>query len=387
MATYTSEVFEKPQGKIMLKEILQKLKIPKIKYKVVRKRLLKEKPLEMTNVDALQILEDFSPNPKQSCIAPKTLKDKYDLEIIVPAYNTEKYLVQCIEALLSQETSYSYHIIFIDDGSTDSTGIILNGYAKHNKVKVIHQKNKGLSGARNTGIEVSCGKYLMFVDSDDYIPKNAVQALLSCAFQHNAQIVEGAHFLMTSKGTVYRKISHKEGCIREQSQMKGYAWGKVIRKDFFEQLSFPLNYLYEDSIMSQILYPIAISHSLVYGIDSPVYYYRRNPQGITRGGTLKKRTIESFWITQQLYEDRKHFTLAVDQAYYEYILSMVRLTYKRTEKMPVNIKQAIFVAFASFIEKEFQGFSFQTNSHTKQDLEYALKHRNYALYEAFCKNL
>lgn len=113
----------------MLKEICRKIGLPKVGYKLRRKALLKENPLMLTEQEALDTLEAFSPDPNQSCIAQKKLGDSYDLEIIVPAYNVEKYIEGCIESILSQKTSFRYHTIFIDDGSTDMTGRILDSYS------------------------------------------------------------------------------------------------------------------------------------------------------------------------------------------------------------------------------------------------------------------
>ena len=362
----------------MLKEIARKLKLTKIWYRIKRKKLFGNKPLTLSENEALATLEAFSPDPKQSCIAPKKLGTEYNLEIIIPAYNVESYIEKCMKSVLSQKTAFTYHITCVDDGSTDKTGELLDSYSTQPNVTVIHQKNKGFSGARNTGIELSNGKYIMFVDSDDTIPQNTIQTLLSLAFSNNADVVEGGHILTIHNGIPYREMKHKKGHIEKRSQMAGYPWGKVIRKKFFEMISFPLQYLYEDSIMSQIIYPLS---SILYGTDTPVYCYRRNPKGISRGGSLKKNTIDSFWITRQLYEDRKKLGIENNQEYYEYILSMAKLTYGRTAKMPEEIKKAVFIAFASFIDKEFNGY--ETN--TKQDLEYALKHRNYELYEAYCQ--
>lgn len=362
----------------MLKEICRKIGLPKVGYKLRRKALLKENPLMLTEQEALDTLEAFSPDPNQSSIAPKKLGDSYDLEIIVPAYNVEKYIEGCIESILSQKTSFRYHTTFIDDGSTDATGRILDSYGHLKDVLVIHQANKGFSGARNSGIDASNGRYLMFVDSDDTIPPNAVQDLLSCAFETDADVVEGGHILTTKNGHAYRSMRHKGGRIESRKDLEGYAWAKVMKKELFERVSFPLKYLYEDSIMSQIIYPLSKS---IYGIDGFVYSYRRNPLGISRGGSNRKQTIDSFWITRKLYEDRSLLGLEKNQDYYEYILSMAKLTCQRTESMPEAIKKAIFIAYVGFIDREFGGY--KTN--TKPDLEYALRNRKYSMYKWYCR--
>jgi glycosyltransferase involved in cell wall biosynthesis len=102
------------------------------------------------------------------------------LSIIVPVYNVEKYLAKCLESLLEQGLSNEkYEILIINDGSTDSSGEIANDYAKkYSHIKVINQENTGLGAARNTGITHALGKYIQFVDSDDYLEKNVLLPLL-----------------------------------------------------------------------------------------------------------------------------------------------------------------------------------------------------------------
>ena len=102
------------------------------------------------------------------------------LSIIVPIYNVQDYLHKCVDSLLAQDLSKDeYEIILVDDGATDMSGTIADEYAeKHSNIRVIHQSNSGLSEARNTGIKASQGKYLMFVDSDDYLERNVLGSLI-----------------------------------------------------------------------------------------------------------------------------------------------------------------------------------------------------------------
>lgn len=101
------------------------------------------------------------------------------LSIIVPVYNVEKYLRKCVDSLLTQDLSHEeYEIILVDDGSTDQCGMICDEYAaSHSNVKVLHQQNGGLSAARNSGIAVAQGRYVQFVDSDDYLEPNVLKTL------------------------------------------------------------------------------------------------------------------------------------------------------------------------------------------------------------------
>lgn len=110
------------------------------------------------------------------------------ISVIVPVYNTEKYIHNCINSILKQ-TLTDFELILIDDGSPDSCGVICDEYAKKDsRVKVFHQENKGVCAARNEGINNARGEYISFVDSDDYIRNNALEVLYNDITAHNADI-------------------------------------------------------------------------------------------------------------------------------------------------------------------------------------------------------
>ncbi len=113
-----------------------------------------------------------------------------EISVTVPVYNVEKYLRRCLNTILDQTFGLDYEIICVDDGSTDNSGKILDVYEKmYPKIKVIHQKNQGLSVARNTAMEYVTGKYTMFVDSDDFIAKNTLEGLYNFAENHKSDVV------------------------------------------------------------------------------------------------------------------------------------------------------------------------------------------------------
>ena len=107
------------------------------------------------------------------------MTDAILLSIIIPVYNVESYLPRCAESVFSQMTN-ECEVIFVDDGSTDDSGRICDNYASSRaNVSVVHKKNGGLSSARNVGMKSASGQYLLFVDSDDYLLRNAIDDLLS----------------------------------------------------------------------------------------------------------------------------------------------------------------------------------------------------------------
>ncbi|WP_422080565.1 glycosyltransferase [Ulvibacterium sp.] len=114
-----------------------------------------------------------------------------NLSIIIPVYNSEKYIECCIESLLDQDIpKNTYEIIIVDDGSKDSSGEIADNYCRKNScVHVVHQKNKGVGAARNTGMNLAKGKYIYFIDPDDYLARNVLGTLLKYATVYNLDVL------------------------------------------------------------------------------------------------------------------------------------------------------------------------------------------------------
>lgn len=176
-------------------------------------------------------MDQYSHKPQGSCLRENDiLKSQYDLQIIVPAYNTEGYLQQCMDSILEQATAYTYHVILIDDGSTDGTSRIAASYADDPRVTVIHQENEGFSGARNAGLKTLCAKYVMFCDSDDYLSKDAVQRLLDAAYRFDSDVVRAGYVLFDCDGRKEIKtIAETETFVFEQHcPVGGYVWGKAF---------------------------------------------------------------------------------------------------------------------------------------------------------------
>lgn len=112
-----------------------------------------------------------------------------DVSVIIPVYDVEKYIFECIDSVLDQ-TLKNVEIILVDDGSIDLCPQIIDDYGKKdNRIEVIHKKNGGLSSARNAGLKLARGKYIYYLDADDYIERNALESLVSVAETHNLDIL------------------------------------------------------------------------------------------------------------------------------------------------------------------------------------------------------
>ena len=110
------------------------------------------------------------------------------LSVIVPVYNVENEIKKCLDSLISQ-TIKNIEIIVVDDGSTDNSPVLVDQYSKqYNNIRVIHQSNRGLSGARNAGLNVASGEYISFIDSDDYVDLNMFKTMVEYAEKYDADI-------------------------------------------------------------------------------------------------------------------------------------------------------------------------------------------------------
>ena len=180
------------------------------------------------------------------------------ISVIVPVYNVEHYLSKCIKSIITQ-TYNNLEIIFINDGSTDQSLKLLNQWKKKdNRIKVINQNNQGLSKARNTGIQISSGKYLTFIDSDDFVTKDYVEYLFNLLKRHNFSSPLAICSLMNvySNSNKYQNmgngniitLSGKE-CIKKMCYhdlVDTCAYGKLGKRELYNDHFFPENMLFED---------------------------------------------------------------------------------------------------------------------------------------------
>ena len=209
------------------------------------------------------------------------------ISIIVPVYNVEKYLTRCVESLLCQSFK-DYEIILVDDGSPDNSGKLCDEYeSMDQRIRVIHQDNKGLSGARNTGIDWveqnSNSEWIGFVDSDDWVSERYLEALINAAESFNADM-SLCEYIKTSgemaeidNSKLNGEVINVEDFYINHVVTATTAWGKIYKRDMFTDARFPLGRLHEDEFVT---YKILFNcHKVVY-IEQPLYYYFQNPEGI-----------------------------------------------------------------------------------------------------------
>jgi CDP-glycerol glycerophosphotransferase len=225
----------------------------------------------------------------------------YKISVIVPGYNVAKYIRQCLDSLVNQSFK-QIQVIMVDDGSPDmETGRIMDDYAsKYTNFQVVHQENKGLGAARNTGIKYAEGAYIAFVDSDDYLSLDAYEVMYRMAEHTHSDIIVGGVNRFNSKKNI-KSWLHKKAIFDTQERTHitknpellydTTSWNKLYKRSFWNKhhLAFPEGMLYEDI-------PVTIpAHFLAESVDiieQTVYYWRIREDDISI--TQGKNNINSF---------------------------------------------------------------------------------------------
>lgn len=224
-------------------------------------------------------------------------KQEKSISIIVPIYKVEKYLDKCIDSLVNQ-TYKNLEIILVDDGSPDNCPKICDDWAKKdNRIKVIHKQNGGLSEARNFGIEISTGDYIMFVDSDDYLDLEICKTLLDINLKYNSDfamcgtniVYEDKEVKLNIPENINIQVFENEEVIRHlfNSNIKFIvtAWAKLYKRQLFETIRYDVGKIHEDEFIFHKI--LDKTKKFVY-INKPLYYYLQRQGSITKINAEKR---------------------------------------------------------------------------------------------------
>lgn len=244
------------------------------------------------------------------------------VSIVVPVYNVENYLKRCIESIINQ-TYQKIEIILVNDGSTDSSPEICNEFARmDNRIRVIHQKNVGLSGARNTGINEATGNYIYFIDSDDYVKNNTIESLISLAREKKCDVVIGNGLRITGDNSnpikkEFKKsdfdLMHGIDYLVKAIQRDTYiacAWLNLYSLELIKknQLYFKTGILHEDEEWT----PRVLLHAKRVSVsDEYNYMYVIRENSITTKGNRRKNAID---IIETCVDLEKLFSVIKDKS-------------------------------------------------------------------------
>lgn len=257
--------------------------------------------------------------------------------IIVPVYNTEKYLNECLDSLINQ-TYRDFEIILVDDGSTDSSSRICDTYAEQNpdKIKVIHKPNGGLISARVTGNKHASGDYILNVDSDDFVSLDLLKTINEKTEEYDSpDMIIYSFVYYSDEKTENRKetLSNADKVFEDESKKRLYEclisnnlitsiWTKAVKRNIIESNPTDYSEYYNRNMaedLLQTLYPITQSERILY-INTPLYFYRYNPNGISRSVSYemldKNNTVHVYYEIKRYLKkwgmDNDEYNLKLD---------------------------------------------------------------------------
>lgn len=264
------------------------------------------------------------------------------ISIIVPVYNSEKYLSRCLESLVNQ-TIKDIEIVVVNDGSTDDSQKIIDGYAEKypGKIKKIYKQNGGQASARNLGIKNATGEFIAFVDSDDYVELDAYENIVKYMIDKNLDIIcfdfyeiiddekkELKHYFINNEVSSDRKyiISEAGPC------------NKVIRTSLLidNKLEFLENRIYEDLAMIPVLGKYT---SKIEFLDKKLYYYVIHNNSTMRQVSYNKKIEDIFFVVDKLYNDfiETDYKVELEYIYIEHLLHAASLRFLEFKEGEGNI--------------------------------------------------
>lgn len=246
------------------------------------------------------------------------------LSVIVPVYNVEAFLARCVDSILNQ-TYRHLEVILVDDGSRDSSGAICDDYGrKDSRVRVVHKENGGLSSARNVGLDVCRGEYIVFVDSDDWIEPDAYEKMLETARKYDVKLVCGGRYDVDAETgekivglcpPCTEQISSEELVSRifTWNQCDSSACDKLFHRCLLENWRFPVGRIVEDV---PVMYRIILGTDRVAMYGHPIYNYFHRHGSITTA-SVSDKTFHFLEHTEDILPYiRQHHPAITDQARY-----------------------------------------------------------------------
>lgn len=268
------------------------------------------------------------------------------LSIIIPIFNSENYLRQCVDSILAQTFS-DFEILLINDGSTDSSGILCDEYAcQYNNIYVLHKENEGVSIARNSGVELAQGEYIVFVDSDDWLEKDALSFLMREEVMPDLMFYGSSFHLSNEKVhsyclnyCVYYGFAEVQKGIVDlitnpsYPDYLGYTWNKVFKRSILQEnnIRFVKKLSYREDEAFTLQYASHCKNLIT--LPNVVYNYRVSDTGLTK----KKHTKNEFLLLSYDYQNSLLFY--TDEKLQNYISSQIARNYLNAIKRIVNAKE------------------------------------------------
>ena len=283
--------------------------------------------------------------------------------VIVPVYKVEEYLEKCVQSILAQ-TERDFELILVDDGSPDRCGALCDSLAQtDSRIRVIHQENQGLGGARNTGIREARGDWLLLVDSDDWIEPKILEKAMEAGLREEADLVMFAFRTVDEQGRelgVFREDMPKERGITLQEHKEALltapcAWNKLYRRSFFQGtgLAYPPRVWYEDLRTTPKL--MAKAGRMVF-LDEVGYNYLQRQGSIMKSANLERNReiLDAFddllpWFRKEGLFEAYRRELEYLAVFHVYLTAGVRVAL-------ADRKSPLLRELAAYVEERFPGW-------------------------------
>ena len=360
----------------ILAKASKKLHLQRAAYNMLRRL-----PIAYSRIDAPeQYLDLVSPEKKNSCICTNSIEEHplYDLQIIIPVYNVEQYLEQCILSIINQKTHYTYKAIFVNDGSTDNSRAILEKYHDNAHIAIIDTPNQGVAAARNMGLKSINARYVMFVDSDDFLTDDAIELLVTKADDIEADIVEGNYIFFQDK-TILSVNKHHHDNDSYIGELGGVPWGKVYRASIWKNLQFPRGCFFEDMINRMLIYPQNLKMAT---ISNVIYNYRRSPNGLVLGNNKNPKRIDAYWGLKLMLQDATQLPVNKDLLYAAFLKQCYFATMRVTILGDKKANFAVFDALRRLQDTYFSDCN--AKGEKEKRIESALLKDDFKEYLLYC---
>lgn len=257
------------------------------------------------------------------------------ISVIIPIYKVESLLPRCIDSVLVQ-THRNLEVILVDDGSPDGCGAICDAYAaKDPRIRVIHQENAGLAGARNAGLEIARGEYYGFVDSDDHIAPDMYETLLSAMAEEDADIAVCGRYLEMASGELVPMFDFSESLVFDAREgvrrlllsdgLDAAAWDKLYRADFWEYTRYPTEYVSEDVPVTSRL--LARAKRIVH-CGRPLYYYYQRSGSLSHAAFNDKSAGIYYYYKETGLEMSRRFPDLREEGLFYYYKALLVLLFR-----------------------------------------------------------
>jgi len=311
----------------------------------------------------------------------------YRISIIVPIYNVDTYLKQCLDSIVNQSYT-NLEIILVDDGSTDTSNRICDEYARQDaRIKVLHKENGGLSGAKNAGLDAATGDLIIFVDGDDFISPDMLKIMITNLMETGSDIVICDYFMVesdqcipTSHNFGNKKIFGTEEAMALvlSEKINSFSWDKLCKSHLYKKVRFPVGLTFEDIHET---YKLFIDCKKVSYVEECLYYYRINSQGISMSSNPRNLYNIFLGFKKRLEFAKTTYPDSLDICTKFAVDTAMNIYNRNLFKLPIEISQSELEELVRYIKENKKLAMLSRNISKKQKIRISLLCMNRKIYD------